>query len=85
MFGPGVQLYTAEHPLDVELRHRLNLEFARPIKIGNDVWIGGNAIILGGVTIGDGSVVGAGAVVTKDVDPLTLVVGNPAKPIRKLT
>lgn len=51
--------------------------------IGNDVWIGNRALILQGVTIGDGAVVGAGAVVTKDVEPYTIVAGNPAKPIRK--
>ena len=50
---------------------------------GHDVWIGHGAIVLPGVTIGTGAVVGAGAVVTKDVDPYTIVVGVPAKPIRK--
>lgn len=51
--------------------------------IGHDVWIGHGAIILPGVTIGTGAVVGAGAVVSKDVEPYTVVVGVPAKPIRK--
>jgi len=51
--------------------------------IGNDVWIGINAIILSGVTIGDGAVIGAGSVVTGDVDPYTIVSGNPARVVRK--
>lgn len=51
--------------------------------IGNNVWIGAGAIILNGVTIGDGAVIGAGAVVTKDVEPYSVVVGNPAKVIKK--
>lgn len=50
--------------------------------IGHDVWIGHGAIVLPGVTIGTGAVVGAGAVVTKAVEPYTVVVGVPAKPIR---
>lgn len=54
-----------------------------PVKIGDDVWIGTNVVILPGVTIGQGAIVGAGAVVTKDVPPYTIVVGNPAKSIRK--
>lgn len=55
-----------------------------PITIGDHVWIGANAMILKGVSIGDGAIVGAGAVVTKDVPPHTIVVGNPAKIIKKV-
>ena len=51
--------------------------------IGNDVWIGYNATIMAGVTIGDGAIIAANATVTKDVEPYTIVGGNPAKPIRK--
>ncbi|HSE57354.1 MAG TPA: sugar O-acetyltransferase [Nitrospiraceae bacterium] len=81
--GPAVQLYTAEHPLEADLR-RSGLEYARPIRIGNDAWIGGRAIILAGVTIGDGSVIGAGSVVVRDVPPACIVVGNPARIVRTL-
>jgi maltose O-acetyltransferase len=81
--GPAVQLYTAEHPLDPAVR-RSYLESASRITLGNDVWIGGAAVVLPGVTIGDRSVVGAGAVVVRDVPPDTVVVGNPARVVRKL-
>ncbi len=58
-----------------------------PIKgdtvIGNDVWIGQNATILPGIHIGDGAIIGASSVVGSDVDPYTIVVGNPARPLRK--
>lgn len=76
--GPCVQLYAADHPRDVAQR-REGLELAKPITIGDDVWIGGGAIVLPGVTIGDGAIVGAGSVVTRDVAPGTTVVGNPAR------
>jgi len=81
--APAVQLYTALHPLDAETR-RSGLESARPIRIGNDVWIGGGAIVLPGVTIGDRGVIAAGAVVTRDVAADTLVAGSPARPLRRL-
>jgi len=51
--------------------------------IGNDVWIGYDALILSGVKIGDGAVIGARSVVAKDVEPYSIVVGNPAKEVRK--
>ena len=60
------------------------MTYAEPIKIGNNVWIGAGAIILPGITVGDDAIVGAGAVVTHDVEPRTIVVGNPAKILRRL-
>ncbi|PSM42613.1 maltose acetyltransferase [Streptomyces dioscori] len=81
--GPNVQLLTPTHPLEPEPR-RDKLEAARPITIGNNVWLGGGAIVLPGVTIGDNSVIGAGAVVTKDVPAGVVAVGNPARPVRTL-
>jgi virginiamycin A acetyltransferase len=53
------------------------------VVIGNDVWIGRNSTILSGVTIGDGAVVGACSLVTKNVEPYSIVAGNPAQLIRK--
>lgn len=80
MIGPSVQIYCADHHRTVEGR-RAGLEIARPVTIGDDVWIGGGAIVLGGVTIGDGAIVGAGAVLTRDVPAGARVAGNPARPI----
>jgi acetyltransferase-like isoleucine patch superfamily enzyme len=56
---------------------------ARKVQVDADVWIGTGAIVVPGERIGIGAVVGAGAVVTKDVAPYTIVVGVPAKPIKK--
>lgn len=53
------------------------------VTIGNDVWVGSDVIIMSGVTIGDGAVIGAGSVVTADVEPYTVVAGNPAKILLK--
>ncbi len=79
--GPGVQLLTADHPKELELR-RQGLERGRPISIGRDVWIGGGAMVLPGVSIGDGAIIGAGSVVTRDVAPAATVVGNPARALQ---
>jgi maltose O-acetyltransferase len=76
--GPAVQIYTADHPRDPTVR-RTGVEFGRPIRIGQDVWIGGAAIILPGVTIGDNAVIGAGSVVTRDVPADSTARGNPAR------
>src|SRR5690554_6849651 len=73
MLGPNVQIYTATHPIH-PIERNSGLEFGKPIKIGNNVWVGGSAVILPGVTIGDNVVIAAGAVVTKDV-PANVVVG----------
>ena len=80
--GPNVQL-TPTHPLEPQPR-RDKLEAARPITIGDNVWLGGGAIVLPGVTIGDNSVIGAGSVVTRDVPANVVAVGNPARVIRHL-
>lgn len=58
---------------------------AAPVHIGADVWVGSHAVILPGITIGDGAVVGAGAVVTKDVPPMAVVAGVPARRIAERT
>jgi len=84
MFGPNVSIYAATHETDVQSR-RDNIEFARPVTIGDDCWIGGNSIILPGVTIGEGSTVGAGSVVTKDVPAWSVVLGTPARVVKKVT
>jgi acetyltransferase-like isoleucine patch superfamily enzyme len=57
---------------------------AKPVRIGNNVWIGMNAVILKGVTVGDNSIVAAGSIVTKDVPPNVVVAGNPAQVIKSL-
>ncbi|MCP8711744.1 sugar O-acetyltransferase [Streptomyces thermocarboxydus] len=81
--GPNVQLLTPTHPVEPQPR-RDKLEAARPITIGDNVWIGGGAIVCPGVTIGDNAVIGAGAVVTKDVPANVVAVGNPARPVRTI-
>lgn len=81
--APNCGFYTAGHPLDVKQRNS-GLEYARPITVGNSVWIGANVSVLPGVTIGDNSVIGAGSVVTKDVPANTLAFGNPCRVVRKL-
>ena len=69
--------------MDVEQR-AAGLEYARPVTIGDNVWICAGALILPGVTIGEGSVIGAGSVVTRSVPPRCLAVGNPCRVIRSL-
>ena len=79
--GTNVQLLTPTHPVDPEPR-RQKWEAAKPIAIGDNVWLGSGAIVLPGVTIGDHTVVGAGAVVTRDLPPNVVAVGNPARVVR---
>ncbi|RYZ60625.1 MAG: sugar O-acetyltransferase, partial [Chitinophagaceae bacterium] len=81
LFGPNVQIYTATHPMDHKVRAS-GLENAKPITIGEDVWVGGSAVICPGVTIGDRSVIGAGSVVTKDIPADVFAAGNPCRVIR---
>lgn len=79
LIGHNVVLATINHDLDPK-NNRKN-HYA-PITIGNHVWIGANATVLAGVSIGDWAVIGAGAVVTKDVPPLSVVAGIPARIIK---
>ena len=84
MFAPDCGLYAAGHPFDVELRNS-GIEYAWPIRIGNNVWIGGGTKIIGGVSIGDDVIIAAGSVVIRDIPSGVLAGGNPCKVIRKLT
>ena len=79
--GPNVSIYTACHSTD-PVERNTRQEWARPVTIGDNVWIGGSVTILPGVTIGDNVTIGAGSVVVKDVPSNVVVAGNPAKVIR---
>jgi maltose O-acetyltransferase len=83
LFGPAVQIYTATHPINAELRRKQ--EFGKPIEIGSDVWVGGGAIICPSVKIGSKSVIGAGSVVTRDIPAGVFAAGNPCRVIREIT
>ena len=83
LFGSAVQIYTATHPFNAELRRRE--EFGKPVHIGSDVWVGGGAIILPSVRIGSRAVIGAGSVVTRDVPEGVFAAGNPCRVIREIT
>ena len=86
----GNDVRIAAHCMMVSANHRFadpdmpirkqGLDFG-PITIEDDVWIGSRVNILAGVTVGRGSVIGAGAVVTKDVPPMSVMVGVPARKI----
>ena len=81
--GPNCGFYAAGHPLDARQRNK-GIEYAKPISVGNDVWIGGNVTVLPGVNIGSNVVIGAGSVVTKDIPSNVVAVGNPCKILKKI-
>lgn len=85
MMGQDCLIYTRNHKFS-DVRRPMcfqGFQAYKPIEIQDDVWIGGRVTILPGVRIGNGAIIGAGSVVTKDVDPYTIVAGNPAKKIGK--
>ncbi|MGE4283444.1 MAG: DapH/DapD/GlmU-related protein [Clostridia bacterium] len=84
MMGPDVLIYTRNHNIDrtdIPMIKQGNTQ-AELVVIEDDVWIGARAVVLPGVRIGEGAVVAAGAIVTKDVEPYTIVGGNPARKIK---
>ena len=91
-FGANVSLLTPIHPLIEKERQMTikedgsltDLEYAKPIKIGNGCWIASDVKICGGVTIGNGVVIGAGSIVTRDIPDNVFAAGNPCRVIRKI-
>ena len=90
LIAPYVQIYTANHPLKASERiiedegGARYLTSAKPVSIGDNVWIGGNTIIFPGVTIGNNVTIGAGSVVSKDLPDDVLAFGNPCEIKKKL-
>jgi len=83
LIAPNVQIYTAYHPVDPDVR-LTGVEMAAPIAIGNNVWLGGGVIVCPGVTIGDGTTIGAGSVVTRSIPAGVVAVGNPCRVVRSV-
>ena len=81
--APNCSFYTASHPLDYSIRNE-GLEYAKPIEVGDNVWIGGNVVVLPGVKIGNNSVIGAGSIVTKDIPDNVLAYGNPCRIVKNI-
>jgi len=81
LIGPKVSLITVNHLEDPRYRRQVQ---PKPIHVEQGAWIGAGAIVLPGITIGAHAIVGAGSVVTKDVSPDMVVVGNPARVVRKI-
>lgn len=83
MFGPGVVVATAGHPILPELREQA-YQYNFPVHIGKNCWLGAGVIVVPGVTIGDNTVIGAGSVVTKDIPSNVVAVGNPCRVLREI-
>jgi maltose O-acetyltransferase len=93
LIGAGVQIVTASHPVHPDDRHRgadrapgeaPYRTLVAPVHIGDRAWIGAGAIILAGVTIGAGTTIGAGSIVTRDIPPMVVALGQPARVVRQL-
>ncbi len=83
LLAPKVQIYTAYHPTDPEIR-LTGKELASPVTIGNNVWLGGGVIVCPGVKIGSNVTIGAGSVVTRDLPNNIVAAGNPCRVINKV-
>ncbi len=83
MFGPNVTIATANHPIEPTLRSSA-MQYNKPVRIGENVWIGAGSVIVPGVTIGKNSVIGAGSVVVKDIPENVVAVGNPCRVLREI-
>ncbi len=92
-FGPNCSILTPMHAFLSEERNirfkpdgtMYDIEYAKPITIGDDCWLAGNVTVCGGVTIGSSCVIGAGSVVTRDIPANSLAAGNPCRVIREIT
>ena len=84
LLGPRVSIYTTNHALDPAERVA-GACYARPVTIGNAVWVGGGVTINPGVTIGDAAVIASGSVVTRAVPAGTIAAGVPARVLREIT
>ena len=86
LLGPGIHMFVPSHKYDdpIEPISEQGYKYKGDIKICEGAWIGANTIIMSGVTIGKHAVVGAGSIVTKDIQPHTVVAGNPAKLIKRI-
>ena len=84
LLGPRVGIYTSNHAIDPAERVAGGC-YARPVTIGNRVWVGGGVQIMQGVTIGDDAIIGAGSVVTRDVPAGVIAAGVPCKVLRAIT
>lgn len=83
LLGPNVQVYTATHPIDHTVWSS-GAESARPVAIGEEVWVRGSAVVCPDVTIGDRTILGAGSVVTRDIPSDVFAAGNPYRVISTL-
>jgi acetyltransferase-like isoleucine patch superfamily enzyme len=82
--APNCGFYTAGHPIDAD-RRNAGLEYAYPIKVGDNVWLGGGVQVLPGVTIGSDVVIAAGSVVNRDIPDHVVAGGNPCRVLRPIT
>ncbi|MBO0482695.1 sugar O-acetyltransferase [Candidatus Enterococcus courvalinii] len=84
LFGPRVGIFTTNHAIDPEERVA-GACYAKPVSIGNKVWLGANVTVNQGVTIGENTIIGSGSVVTKNIPANVIAVGNPCRVLRTIT